>query len=374
MYFDTLRYSTGCDSIRYTLNLTVMPVQTVTIQHEPVTVEFASEYGFNAVGSYTWYDTARYVMGCDSVVTTHYLEVLPLPEYTISVGTNNAKYGSVAGGGTFQKYDTITLTATPNKGYQFNQWSDGNTENPRQVTVTADMSFTAQFGVKMCSWLVESNDFAMGAIITTFTDTAYSYGTQISVEASPNSGYKFVKWNDGKTYNPYKFGLLEDTYLLAIFAPDNTIPEETEVHPSATSATFTWPLIVNGFTYTLIVYLDVNFTIPFCNVLFDEFGRFISRIFFKPAIRKGVQEDGTFTYTVTDLQPETEYYFQMKATNAQNQLLNTDEGAFVTKKTVTATDEIFESSTPQIIKFVRDGHLYILRDDILYNANGARME
>lgn len=32
---------------------------------------------------------------------------------------------------------TVSLTATPNSGYSFKQWSDGNTSNPRQVKVSA---------------------------------------------------------------------------------------------------------------------------------------------------------------------------------------------------------------------------------------------
>ena len=32
---------------------------------------------------------------------------------------------------------TVSITATPNSGYSFKQWSDGNTSNPRQVKVSA---------------------------------------------------------------------------------------------------------------------------------------------------------------------------------------------------------------------------------------------
>lgn len=33
--------------------------------------------------------------------------------------------------------DVITLTATPTAGYKFRQWQDGNTDNPRTVTISA---------------------------------------------------------------------------------------------------------------------------------------------------------------------------------------------------------------------------------------------
>ena len=37
------------------------------------------------------------------------------------------------------------IAATPNDGYFFSQWSDGNTDNPRTLTVNEDMELTAEF-------------------------------------------------------------------------------------------------------------------------------------------------------------------------------------------------------------------------------------
>ena len=372
-YYDTLRYATGCDSICFELNLTVQQASTIIIQHDAVTLDNAAEYGFDAVGNYSWNDTLHYSTGCDSIIRVHHLEVLPLPDYTISVMANNTKYGAVEGGGTFPKYTTITISATSNKGYQFNQWNDGNTDNPREITVTGDATYTAEFGVKMCSWLAESNDLEMGTIVTSYTNPEYSYGTQITVEASPNSGYKFVKWNDGKTHNPYKFSLVEDKYLLAIFMQEAETPEETEVQPSTTTATFTWPLIIGGYRYTLTVYVDVERINPLCNILFDQFGKFISRILFAPS-RHSIQEEEAFTYTLTDLTQGTQYYYRMTAADEDGRLLNTDEGSFTT--TNTATDAgLVESSAMHggVTKFLLNGQLLILRDGKTYTVQGQEV-
>ena len=53
--------------------------------------------------------------------------------------------GTVTGGGTYNGGATATLTATPNTGYHFVQWQDGNTQNPRTITVTGDATYTAAF-------------------------------------------------------------------------------------------------------------------------------------------------------------------------------------------------------------------------------------
>lgn len=60
----------------------------------------------------------------------------------VSVSGNG---GTVTGGGTYDYGSSVTLTATPNAGYQFVRWSDGNTSQTRTLTVTSDITLTAIF-------------------------------------------------------------------------------------------------------------------------------------------------------------------------------------------------------------------------------------
>ena len=88
------------------------------------------------------------------------------PKYTITVNANNDAYGTVTGGGEYDSAATATLTATPNEGYKFVNWSDGNENNPRLVTVVANASYTANFieitGVNVTfgdvSWTAQYNN------------------------------------------------------------------------------------------------------------------------------------------------------------------------------------------------------------------------
>ncbi len=63
--------------------------------------------------------------------------------YTVTVNTDGN--GTATGGGSYEHGESATLTATPNSGYKFKQWSDGSTENPRTVTVTGAAAYTAEF-------------------------------------------------------------------------------------------------------------------------------------------------------------------------------------------------------------------------------------
>ncbi|MCQ2311253.1 MAG: leucine-rich repeat protein [Paludibacteraceae bacterium] len=66
------------------------------------------------------------------------------PDDLAVVTCNVIGYGTQTGADTYIKGDTCTLTITPDAGYQFTQWNDGDTDNPRSFVVTQDTIFTAQ--------------------------------------------------------------------------------------------------------------------------------------------------------------------------------------------------------------------------------------
>lgn len=66
-------------------------------------------------------------------------------EYTITVQSNNDAWGTVTGGGTYANGATATIAAIPAEGYYFNTWNDGNTDNPRTITVNGNATYIATF-------------------------------------------------------------------------------------------------------------------------------------------------------------------------------------------------------------------------------------
>lgn len=65
--------------------------------------------------------------------------------YTINAVSANTAQGTVSGGGTYDAGTVVTLVATPASGYTFSRWSDGSTQASRQITVSADATYTAEF-------------------------------------------------------------------------------------------------------------------------------------------------------------------------------------------------------------------------------------
>ncbi len=93
------------------------------------------------------------------------------------------------------------VTAVPDTGYHFVNWSDSSTSNPHTDTnVTQNISLTANFLIN--TYTLTYTAGAHGSITGTTTQTA-NYGTDgTAVTAVPDTGYHFVNWSDNSTSNP----------------------------------------------------------------------------------------------------------------------------------------------------------------------------
>ena len=136
----------------------------------------------------------------------------PVP-YTI---TTYADYGSITTDiDEVTICDFVTCSISPNHGYYFTQWSDGDTSNPRMVQLTQDTSFTAEFAKNTYTITTESSNPKWG---TTAGDNSALYLDEVEISATANYGYHFVKWNDNNTSNPRTISVTEDKTYTATFA------------------------------------------------------------------------------------------------------------------------------------------------------------
>ena len=119
----------------------------------------------------------------------------------------------------------VTITAVPEPHYHFVSWSDGNTENPRTVTVREALVLTAIFAIDQHTITVLSNDENMGTVSVGGT---YDYGTEISISADAREGYRFVMWNDSNTDNPRTIVVEQDITFIAYFEVADGIHEVDE--------------------------------------------------------------------------------------------------------------------------------------------------
>ena len=139
-------------------------------------------------------------------------------QYTITANANPTAGGTVSGAGTYYENGTCTLTATANTGYTFTQWQDGNTDNPRTITVTGNATYTANFTLNSYEVTASANP-AMGGNITG-TGT-YDHGATATLTATAAEGYTFTNWTKNgvsvSTNATYSFTVTAATDLVANF-------------------------------------------------------------------------------------------------------------------------------------------------------------
>ena len=225
------------------------------------TLTATAEEGYNFV---SWNDGNTQNPRIITVVSdTALVATFEAGTYSLTVVPNNVAYGSADGSGNYIYGSSATISATPNEGYHFVEWNDGNTDNPRTVTVTGNAAYTATFAINSYTITVSPNNAAYGT--TTGTGT-YNHGESVTATATANSGYVFDRWSDGTTETPYVFTATQDLDLVAQFSsasqpatyytltvlPDNanhgttygsgSYQENSEVQISATANT--------GYTFT----------------------------------------------------------------------------------------------------------------------------
>ncbi len=173
--------------------------------------------------------------------------------YTVTVTTdgNGTAYATPSSGldGT-----VVTLTAVPNSGYKFKQWEreagmlSGGLDVPNATSATTTFTISGyNVGVKA---IFEPDDSMPEYTITVNNDgngTAYASptsgtdGTEVTLTAVPNSGYKFKQWEREAGMLSGGLGVPNatsatttftisgyDVVVKAIFEPDGSITEPTK--------------------------------------------------------------------------------------------------------------------------------------------------
>jgi hypothetical protein len=143
--------------------------------------------------------------------------------YTIAVSASPSAGGTVGGGGTFASGSSPTVTATPNSGYAFANWTEnGNVVSSStnyNFTLTTNRTLVANFTVINYTIAVSASPIAGGMVGGGGT---FASGASRTVTATTNSGYTFVNWTENgnvvSSSASYNFTLTTNRTLVANFA------------------------------------------------------------------------------------------------------------------------------------------------------------
>lgn len=138
-------------------------------------------------------------------------------DHTLTIGASDCstlKTQSVADGA------TIVLEAKPSADNLFLCWNDGNTDNPRTITVQSDATYKAIFGAAeeaLTTWhtLIISATECATPLVKKVPNGATC---ELHAVPEPTCG-KFLRWSDGNTDNPRSVVVSCDVTYTAEFAP-----------------------------------------------------------------------------------------------------------------------------------------------------------
>ena len=121
-------------------------------------------------------------------------------QYNIAVSADPTNGGTVIGGGTYTYNQTCNVTATPNTGYTFVNWTENGSVVSSDVNytfdVTANRNLVAHFQLDNHVITVSANPSNGGTVTG---GGAFHYGDNCSVIATANPGFNFVNWTENGT-------------------------------------------------------------------------------------------------------------------------------------------------------------------------------
>lgn len=150
------------------------------------------------------------------------------PEHEITVVSDNPLLGAVTGNGVYPEGDTIQISAFANSNARFTHWDDGDTDNPRDIIVTGNMTFTAYFElIPTYTITVETENALMGSV---YGSGRYMEGSVVEIGAVPGQNIYFTGWQDGNMSNPRNIIVTEDATYTASFAVEPTPTYEVTIY------------------------------------------------------------------------------------------------------------------------------------------------
>ncbi len=126
--------------------------------------------------------------------------------YNVNLLSNPQEGGTLTGMGDYEPGEEVTITATPNTGYNFINWTD---QEDNIISDQPEFSFdmpeenilyTANFELQQFSLSLSPQPTEGGTISADPPGEFYTYQQQITLTSTPAEGYRFQNWRlDGVT-------------------------------------------------------------------------------------------------------------------------------------------------------------------------------
>lgn len=198
--------------------------------------------GWEKNGSFVTNNPAySFIVIGDASYVAHFVQ--SVSSFTITASADPSEGGSVTGGGNYNQGEECTLTATPNNGYTFVNWTkNGSSVSEEQsfsFAVTENASYVAHFTHSVSGYTisVSANPIEGGTVTGS---GIYTPGITITLTAMANEGYKFTNWTENGVIqwltDQYEFVVDRDRTLVANF---EALPKFTVTAMAGANGTIT---------------------------------------------------------------------------------------------------------------------------------------
>ncbi len=158
----------------------------------------------------------------------------PIITYNVTAVANPTNAGTITGTGTYDENTSVTLTAIPNEGYNFINWTENgsviSTNTQYTFTITKDRNVVANFEIIEPEPEPEPEPvitYNINVIInpenagTVIGAGSYTENDTVTLIATASEGYKFVRWTENNmgvsTDTEYSFVATSNRNLVAKF-------------------------------------------------------------------------------------------------------------------------------------------------------------
>jgi hypothetical protein len=161
--------------------------------------------------------TVNFGQNCDKSLT---INISPTNSGTIAKNPDKSNYCY---------NEQVTLTANPNEGYNFSSWVGADSSNgvSAQVTMSSNKTVTANFSqIPVVNYTLSLSKSGSGSVKVNETTHTLPWsgqfvsGTDVQIEAIPDSGWSFTNWTGDYTgsTNPISININGDKTVTANFS------------------------------------------------------------------------------------------------------------------------------------------------------------
>ena len=160
--------------------------------------------------------------------------------YTINASADNGSVVASVNGVSVDlpykalKNEVVKLEVLADSGYQFVEWSDGITQNPREIEVVADVAYSAVCEISAKTYTLRATA-DNGNVVAKVNGSAVALpytapvNTEVELDVQPIEGYEFTEWSNASSDNPRIVRMTTDKRMNASCELTGNIPADYHI-------------------------------------------------------------------------------------------------------------------------------------------------